>query len=402
MANKTRSFVHTLNRPIVVLLLLQLMGGIMLAPYLGFFPIYVKELGYSAIVISVIVAAKRVAGLAASLLGGTWSDTLGRKRTLLFGNIGFLLAGLVFFTPRPEVIGVLWALSGFGMGLHTLGGQSYLLDAADPDYLGLFSALFNWGYTLGGALSGPIVGFLLEQWGYGALGTALFVFALATIVINQMALPKSSVAGKKVTAEKLFGYGSVATRPPVLMLSALRFLPTFYYGMSLILVPLLLDEAGADKIIIAVYTTVSQVAASLGQVIVGRAADRFGPKWPTVVTFSTLVVSIFGIGAWPGRLWRVLGFGALGMAAAWSLSTLLPSLVAEATAPQERGRALGWIHLWWNLAMIVGAMTGGALFQVRRWLPFIVSGVLNVPSILLVFVFYRQVSAWRATGQTQR
>ena len=394
------TLLSTLKRPIVILLLLQLMAGMLLSPNRTFLPIYIKELGYSALLISTLATASQTAGLLASLAGGTLSDTLGRKWTLLLGNVGYLITSLVFFSPSVGVIGVLWTVGGFAMGLHTLGGESYLMDTAHPNYLGVLAALYNWGYTLGGALSGPVAGFLLDRWSYRVFGTALALFGLLTVLTNLIALPRSPVEERARSAprKKWFGYGDIVARPPVWMLSALRFLPTFYYGMSNILIPLLLHSAGASKVVIAVYATVGQVAASLAQIVVGRAADRFGPKWPTVITFSVLVAGIIGVGSLTGSLWGVFAFGSLGLAAAWSLSTLLPSLVAQVTAPEERGRVLGWIHLWWNLAMSVGAMAGGAMFERAAGLPFGVSAVLNVISIGLVFVFFRMASSKRRSA----
>ena len=158
-------------------------------------------------------------------------------------------------------------------------------------------------------------------------------------------------------------------------LAVLRFLPTFYYAILLLLVPLLLDAAGASKISIALYATVSWTAASLSQAFVGHMADRWGPKSTTALTFGVLFLSSLGLGFWHSDLWVVFGFGSLGIASAWSLSTLLPSLVAEAAAPEERGRILGFIHLWWNLGMIFGSIAGGALFEVGRGMPFWVGGL---------------------------
>lgn len=398
-ATEHKSFWQALNRPIVALLALQLMGGMMLSPHFAFFPLYIKELGYSAILIANIAAAKQIAGLIASLIGGTLSDSLGRKRTLLLGNFGYLLSSFVFLIVSPNWIGLLWAIGGFGLGLHTLGGQSYLMDAAAPNYLGLISALFNWGYTFGGALSSPIVGLLLEQGGYGLLAWAMIVFSICTIAVNQFILPRSPVErqARSPSLKRFFGYGDIATRPTVLILAALRFLPTIYYATMLILIPLLLDAAGASKTTIAWYATISWVMASLAQAVVGRAADRWGPKSSTAITFAALLISAFGTGLWPSNLWTVLIFGTTGTAAAWSLSTLLPSLVAQATVPEECGRVLGFIHLWWNLAMIVGSMAGGALFEIASGLPFLVAGVINIFSIALLFVFYRLVAQSRYT-----
>jgi predicted MFS family arabinose efflux permease len=231
---------------------------------------------------------------------------------------------------------------------------------------------------------------LLERWNYGVFGGALAVFALSTMAVNTFLLPHRPVqAGQRHFSPKnLFGYGDIAARPSVILLSLLRILPTVYWGAASVFIPLLLTATGATVTTVAWYATASQVVASLAQVVVGRAADRFGAKWPTVVTFMALVVCVLAVGILPGQLWSVFAFGMGGTAAAWSLSTLLPSLVARVTEPAERGRVLGWIHLWWNAAMIAGALLGGALYERGAGLPFLVAGALNVASIGLVFVFF--------------
>jgi MFS family permease len=375
----------------IVLLLLQLMGGMMLFPQLTFFPIYVQELGYSALTISTLATVRMLMGLIASLVGGTLSDALGRKWTLLAGYVGFLLGGVAFLTPRGEWIAVLCALSGFGMGLHTLGGQSYLIDAAPPSRLGVLSALYNWGYTLGGALGSPAAGFLLDRWSYQVFGTALIIFALVTIAMNAFVLPRTSLraGGQAASWKTLFGYGDIAARPHVVVLVLLRVLPTIFWGMAGILIPLLLSAAGAPKTTIALYATISQVTAALAQIAAGRAADRMGVRWPTLTVFSALVIGILGIASVPHRIWGLFVFGTLSTAAAWSLSTLLPLWVARVTAPPERGRVLGWIHLWWNAAMMTGSMVGGALYERGPSLPFLIAGTLNLGAIVLAALFFR-------------
>jgi predicted MFS family arabinose efflux permease len=71
---------------------------------------------------------------------------------------------------------------------------------------------------------------------------------------------------------------------------------------------------------------------------------------------------------------------------------LLPLWVARVTASEERGRVLGWIHLWWNAAMIAGSMAGGILFERNPSLPFLVAGTLNLGSIVLAAVFFRMAT----------
>ena len=59
---------------------------------------------------------------------------------------------------------------------------------------------------------------------------------------------------------------------------------------------------------------------------------------------------------------------------------------------------LGWVHLWWNVGMIVGAMIGGALYERQPGLPFLVAGLLSVFSIALSFAFFRSAS-WTPSFQ---
>jgi MFS family permease len=382
-------------------LVLQLMGGMMLSPQRTFFPVYLRDLGYSAILIATLATVRQLMGLVASLVGGTLSDVVGRKWTLLAGQVGFLLGGLVFLTPSdttPSVawIAALWSLSGFGGGLHTLGGQSYLIDAAPADRLGLSSALFNWGYTVGGALGSPIAGYLLDTWNYGVFGAALAAFALATIAINALALPRLPTHGRRKADSwsTLFGYREIAVRPAVVTLTLLRFLPTVFWGMATVLLPLLLSSAGATYTSLALYATGSQIVAAVAQIITGRAADRWEAYRPTLVVFVALLAGILGIAAMPRAVPGLVVFGTLSTAAAWSLSTLLPLWVARVTPRQERGRVLGWIHLWWNGAMMAGAMVGGTLVERQPSLPFALAAALNVGAIVLTVAFFRAES-WK-------
>jgi MFS family permease len=159
----------------------------------------------------------------------------------------------------------------------------------------------------------------------------------------------------------------------------------------------LLTRAAATKPVIAAYATVSQVLAALAQMGTGRLADSTGFKdalrQATLIVLSALVAGILGIAALPGQLYGLLVFGTLTTVAAWSLSTLLPLWVARVTPSQERGRVLGWIHLWWNAAMVAGAMTGGALVEVWPSLPFLIAGLLNLAAIAFAIVFFRLKTA---------
>jgi len=376
--------------PITLLLGTQLLACLVVAPAITFFPVYLDDLGYSVILIAGIVTLQRTMGLLASLAGGVITDSFGAKRTLVLGQLCYFVGTLLFLARAPLWVSVIWAFNGLGSGLHLLGGQNYLLEKADHAFLGILTALYLWGYTVGTSVSNPIAAALMGRVGYAGLTPFMVIPAAATLIMTTVALPSSQRFSGASRASP--GYRDIAFRPIVLMLAGLRFLPTFCYGMAMVFVPLQLKNAGASNPMIALFATASSVFATLAQLAVGRIADKASWKAPTTAAYILLAASSLAIGAWPGRLWLVFVCGTAGIGAAWSLSTLLPTLVSRVTAPAERGRVLGYVHLFWNLAMILSSLTGGYLFEAWPGLPLLAGGIACTGAIFLLPVFFRRRS----------
>ena len=93
-------------------------------------------------------------------------------------------------------------------------------------------------------------------------------------------------------------------------------------------------------------------------------------------------------------LWRRWG-----ASAAWSLSVLTPCLVSDVIKTEERGRVLGWLHLVWNGAMLVGSLIGGALFAWRAGAPFLVTAAMNLGTIALAVAFFSEKKRDRICGK---
>lgn len=378
-------------RAVAPLLVVQLISGAWILPQGAFFPIYLEELLHlTPFAIAVIVAAAQAAGLAAALVGGGLTDSLGSKRVLLIGLAGGAVASLVFQTQLPLVVAILWSLGGVAGSLQTLGASSYLTRAVESSRLGLLSALFALSFTIGGAASNPVAGWLLDESGFGLFGlTGAIVLAVAALLV-QLALPRQS-PGIIATNEQPVTLLALARRPVVQILMGLRFLPTVFYGMVTVLAPLMLNDLAGNKTTVAIYGTVSLVVASAAQLAAGRAADRYGHRWPTLVGYAALIVAALGLALFSRELWGVFVFGVLGIAAAWALATLFFVLVSDGVPRAEHGRAFGLMHATWSIAMIGGALLGGALMHLAPGLPFLVGGVLNGFSLVLTPLFFAQV-----------
>ncbi len=288
MAERAAAWKTILDRRVVLLLLLQLSVGIIVSPVAALLPVYLSDIGYSAVFIAGAFTLQRLAGLVSSLAGGMLSDLLSRKQTIVLGLAALLAASVVFLTRSPAVILLLWALYGVGMTLNSLSSQSYLMDSAGSRSLGLLTALYYWGSTLGGGIGSPVAALLLTRLTFGGFGFVFFALGAGTLVLAAGGLPASQREPATRTAKesggtgRLFGFGDIASRPAVLLLAILRFLPTFCYGMLTVYVPLLLNRDGAATPAIAIYATVSSLTAALAQLAAGRVADRSGARFPSL------------------------------------------------------------------------------------------------------------------------
>jgi MFS family permease len=197
--------------------------------------------------------------------------------------------------------------------------------------------------------------------------------------------------GDKEQEQSNVAMWELARRPVVVLLLALRFLPTIYYGMSTVLVPLMINQLAGNKTTVAMYGTASLVIASAAQLLAGRAADHFGHRWPTLIGYGLLALAALGLAAFAGQLWGVFVFGILGIAVAWALAALLFCLVSDGVPRVEHGSTFGLLQATWSIAMMGGAMLGGALTRVSPGLPFLVAGLLNSISIVLTLAFFVHV-----------
>ncbi len=389
------------TRPITALLAVQLASGTLLAPTTTFFPVYLKDLGYPVALISLIIAAQRLTGLAASLGGSAVLHRLGSKRTMVVGQACFLVATLIF-APRDALsLTLLWGVSGVGMAWSSLASQSYLLGQASPAYLGLLAALLAWGNTIGATIGNPLAGALLAHGGWRTLSVAAAIPAVATVALTAVALPRPRVRPEPGMAPDL-GPGvsgrrgalvhlTILSIPSMRLLASIRFLATFCYGLALVFVPLQLKAAGASNQLVAAYATVFNVVASLAQLLTGRTADRVSWRIPTIGSCAVLAVGALAAGAMPRSVPVVFAGATLSIAAAWSLSSLIPAQIAKALAPVDHPAALSALQLAWYTATILGGLVGGLLYQAWVGLPMLAGGLAAAATVAVAPLFIRRV-----------
>lgn len=376
------------HMPLLGLLAVQLLTGTILAPLTNFGSIYLNEaLSYTLQEVSFVIALGQVVGMVASLVGGSWSDKRGHKWILFLGTSLLAISTLLYVIRIPSIVILLWCIINAGVGLSVVSGQGYLTLATTENNINVASALYNWGYTIGGAIGIPIATLILGDDSFTMLGIALFVLGLFTTMIATTLPVLRSDAIADDTETQSVGY-HVLLRRDILILIALRFLPTCFYGVTTLL-PLVIKQVSDSNSIVALYVTGSSIFATLTQLVAGRAADKFGITLPTQLSFVGILVAISGFIIFGDSTWSLFVFGFIGLGAAWSLSTLLPGMVTRAAEPKIRGRVFGSLHLVWTAAMALGTLLGGNLIEVNFALLFVVVGVLNILALGLTVPFFQ-------------
>ncbi|XP_065200108.1 solute carrier family 2, facilitated glucose transporter member 3-like isoform X2 [Planococcus citri] len=137
---------------------------------------------------SLIVSVFLIGGVIGGLTGAWFADRLGRKGTLISGNVLNVLSGILFFcskyVPSIEMFFVCRIMVGFVAGLMTTVVPMYLTELSPPKYTGLMGVLFPVGLTFG-ILVSQVMGldWLLgteELWPFlisGYVLMTIFVFA---------------------------------------------------------------------------------------------------------------------------------------------------------------------------------------------------------------------------------
>ena len=381
--------------PAGLLIFVQMASGMRDLPQLAFFVIYLQEQrSLLPVTISSVVAGAQIAGMFTALLGGAITGRLGTKWVLVAGLALSAVGSLAFQVTAVWAVTLLWFIGGMGLALVTVGSASYLTRISTHGGLGLLAAFFALSMTAGGALGNPLAGVVIERYGFAAFSWAAVAVSVVIIgVVSLLMAPAPSQAAKAASPRSL-GLSMLATAglANVRLLIALRCLPTIFYGTLTVLIPLLLYDLSGSKVLVAAYGTTSLLVASAAQLLAGRSADRWGARGPTLASYAAMILAGLGLWLQAGTVWGLYVFGVLGIAAAWSLSTLMYVWVNDGVARAEHPATFGLLHAVWSLSMITGSVLGGWFVTTRPGVPFLIAGLLNIGSLFLIMAYYRRQS----------
>lgn len=339
---------------------------------------------------ALVIAAYYVAQVLAAPWLGNLSDRFGRRPILLISQAGTIISYLllIFAVPLGALLDHTGLRLGIAGGLAVIylarvldgltGGNisvagAYASDSSTPEKrthaLGLVGGASGLGHILGPALAGLLAGVnLLAPFFAAAVVSAI------TVLLTLLWLPEPPALAQRPDNQASQADGlplsHVGLRRSVLLI----------LGTALVVGLYMAALSGtfalyADRVLLpgqsesTVVSTVGWIITALGLVM---ALTQFALLNPLVshlgeqktIVLGSILLAISSVGFFMvTSLWGVLVFVAifsLGYGIVWPT---LQALITDAGPEAVAGRMLGWFQATFSLALILGPVLGGVVFD---------------------------------------
>ncbi len=379
-----------LNRGFIALLIVSFLSSFVSAPLNTLLPVYVEaDLSGTPFFSAGLRAAFLILGGVFAVPAGRLSDAWGVKPVYVLGTLGPVLAGAIFLSGDPLLLTVLCTCVGISFGFNSAGGQSYLISAAPSSVIGMASAGYFLGNTLGAASGNLLSGPIADMFGFQTLGFCIALAGFGLVLMCILTLPALPSPKSVDTARNLSAILQLFRRFDLCLLLGIRYLPTSYWGAVTMLLPLLIFRITGTSTAATTYSAISLTIAACFQVLTGRLCDRMGRWRPILVSASLVAISALGLALSAHTLAGIYAFGILATASAWSLSTTMPGLIQLIAREDEKGRVVGAAHLSWSLGMLSGSLGGGKLIDWGTAWPFGISVLFCLGALACGVGLYR-------------
>lgn len=313
-------------------------------------PTYVAELGLSKTQAGVLAGAYALGTLLASLPSGWLAARRGARPTLLLGLGLLAVASVAFGLGRSFALLVSARfVQGIAGAAAWAAGLAWLVEVAPRNRRGQLIGTVL-GFGIAGAIGGPVLGALAHVLSppvvFSAVGVAALALAGSVLVTPVHGEPPPTGDLRSALRERRVLAGAWLTT-----------LPTLFFGVFGVLVPLRLSALGADATrVAAVFLSAAAAEATISP-LVGRLSDRRGRLPPLRVGLLGVLVGCLAL---PLPLHPVILAVVVVAGAALAGMLLTPASALLSDAAEEAGLAQGLVFGLFNLAWAVGQVLGSA------------------------------------------
>ena len=361
------------------------------------FPIiapYAVNLGASAALVGVIVAAYSFTNLFGNLGAGYILDRWGRRTPMV---IGMAITALAVFSyslvQTPEQLIAVRAVHGIGAAVLAPGAFSIIGDQASSDRWGHAMGLTGALIAVAALIGPPAAGILRDMWNEDAVFFVDSAFLLVTLITFLLITRGDSPTGHvRKSAARMVSREGTWKNPALWSAYGAAFAITVGIGALVAHLPLALQAQGETAArtgyTFAIYALVAMVVMASP---ISRASDRFGRFGPLILGLIGIAAGLAMLGIFTdyGRIAAGMAVFGLGYGLVFPAAT---ALVIGATGADRRGMAFGVFYAVYSLGVVVGASGSGILAELQDdfvGLPFLAAAALTLAAVPLVEVMRR-------------
>jgi MFS family permease len=357
--------------------------GTFIVPFLAL--VLLRDFRLTEGAVAELLGAYGIGSIVAILVGGAFTDRLGRRRTLMLSLFGSgVLAVAMGFANSARVFVPLLLCFGFVADLYRPAASAIVSDLLASRHRATGFAALRMAVNLGFAIGMALGGFIADwnwRWLFFGDGATTLLYGLVVFFFIPETKPVLEAA-----AEAPAGAVESPWRDPVFLQVALvGFLFTMVFFSDLTVLPLTITmSAGYPASVFGALLALNGLLIALFEISAVGALGRF--RRLRVAALGTLFLGVgFGItGLWLHWSWFLVAIllGTLGEIRA---SPQQMAFVADWAPPRSRGQYLAFYQATWSLALAVNpvvllplhARLGEAVFWALL-------GLVAVPAALLL------------------
>ncbi|MFB6299718.1 MAG: MFS transporter [Halobacteriales archaeon] len=334
-------------------------------------------LGISPFLVGVILSANRISRIFANGPAGSLVDRIGTRTPFVAGLVVEAIAVFGFVIALQAPAPAAWFIVSrllWGVGSAAVFATAYTIaaDVSDGGSRGTNMGIVRGGITLGFPAGLVLGGVVSDTYSIVAAFVAAAGFAILASVVGYLLVPETHVSTRR-TAVKPW---EIDTALPTLTVGFVNFGMFFaYLGALFSTLVLFVDTRGlfvwgyGAQGTSGVFMAATVVAASMFMLAAGKYSDVEGHRVPVLILFVTVSAVGYLLLARAGSLAALLtacvcigaGFG--------GTSGPLMALLADLTATDRMGRAIGTNNILGDLGGALGPMVTLPLIDIVGFVP---------------------------------